>query len=256
MAARGRSILRIIMSRRSIRAFKQGKISPSVVRLLVEAGQRAPCTYQSYSVIVIDREDIRSRLAEIAEEPLFVKAPLLLLICIDFRRTSLMFDTLIDRHVLRSDRHPVETVEAIFEAGLFAENIVIAAEALGYSSVMLDYALWMSREVSSLLGLPRGVTPLIFLCIGVPAEKPPLRPRLPLDMILHLNSYREPSVEELRSYVEEASKRLAKENYLQKYANVNKTYSEYLIEKISMDKQAEKLNASISSFLNSNGIKI
>jgi nitroreductase len=256
MVARSRSILRILMSRRSIRAFKQGRISSEVVRLLVEAGQRAPCTYQSYSIIVIDREDLKSKLAELADDQLFVKAPLLLLICIDFRRTSLMFDTLSERHVLRSDKHPVETIEAIFEAGLFAENIVIAAEALGYGSVMLDYALWMGREVSSLLGLPKGVTPLIFLCIGAPAEKPPLRPRLPLDMILHFNSYREPSVEELRRYIEEAAKKLAKENYLQKYANVNKTYSEFLLEKISVDKQVEKLNSLISSFLNSNGVKI
>ncbi len=256
MAARSRSILRIIMNRRSIRAFHPKKISPSVVRLLVEAGQRAPCTYQSYSVIIIENEDVKSKLAELTDDQLFVKAPLLMLICIDFRRTALMFDQLTDKHVLRSDRHPVETIEAIFEAGLFAENIVIAAEALGYGSVMLDWALWMNKEVSSLLRLPKGVTPLIFLCIGLSAEKPPLRPRLPLEMILHHEEYREPSAEELRKYIEEASMKLAKENYLKKYANSNKTYLEYLSEKIAVDKQVEKLNSSISSFLNNNGIKI
>lgn len=251
-----RSILRILMSRRSIRVFRQGRVSPSVVRLIVEAGQRAPCSFQSYSVIVIDSDEVRARLAELTDDQLFVKSPLLMLICIDFRRTTAMFDILGEKHVLRSDKHPVETIEAIFEAGLFVENVVIAAEALGFGSVMLDYALWMSREISSLLRLPKGVVPLMFLCIGVPAEKPPLRPRLPLDTILHINNYREPSIEELRNYIEEASKKLAKENYLQKYANVNKTYSEYLLDKISVDKQVEKLNSAISSFLNSNGIKI
>ncbi|MEM3395562.1 MAG: nitroreductase family protein [Nitrososphaerota archaeon] len=251
-----RSILRILMNRRSIRFFKEGRISPSVVRLMVEAGQRAPCSFQSYSVILIDDKEIRERLAELTDDQLFVKSPLLLLICIDFRRTTFMFDILGERHVLRSDKHPVETVEAIFEAGLFVENIVIAAEALGFGSVMLDYALWMSREVSTMLRLPRGVVPLMFLCIGVPAENPPLRPRLPLDMVLHINNYREPSIDELKRYIEEATKKLAKENYLQKYANVNKTYSEYLLDKISIDKQVEKLNSAISSFLNSNGIKV
>ncbi|MEM3398292.1 MAG: nitroreductase family protein [Nitrososphaerota archaeon] len=79
---------------------------------------------------------------------------------------------------MRSDKHPIETVEAIFEAGLFVENIVIAAEALGFGPVMLDYALWIGREVSTMLRLPRGVVSLMFLCIGVPAENPSLRPRL------------------------------------------------------------------------------
>ncbi|HHO58494.1 MAG TPA: NADPH-dependent oxidoreductase, partial [Oceanithermus profundus] len=45
-------------------------------------------------------------------------------------------------------------------------------------------------EVARLLGLPRGVVPVSGLVVGVPDEKPPLRPRLPEALVLHENRYR------------------------------------------------------------------
>lgn len=253
---RKRSVLTTLFGRRTIRLFRPGSIGSSVVRLIIEAGQRAPCSYQAYSVIEIASEDKRRRLVEITGEQAIGKAAVTLLVCIDFRRLSAFFDLLTREHVLKRDKHPLESVEAVLEAGLFLENMIIAAEAVGLGSVILDAALFYSREVAGAVGLPRGVVPLVFLCIGHPAEKPPERPRLPLDMIHHVDQYREPDPRRLSEYLKYASERLTREGYLMKYAGLRMPYSEYLAEKVGYDKELEKIYSALSSFLQSNGLRI
>ena len=44
-------------------------------------------------------------------------------------------------------------------------------------------------EVDRLLAIPEGVYPLFGLCVGVPAEEPPLRPRLPVEAVLFDDAY-------------------------------------------------------------------
>jgi len=43
--------------------------------------------------------------------------------------------------------------------------------------------------VTTLLGLPRLVIPLFGLCLGHPAQKPALKPRLPAALVVHENRY-------------------------------------------------------------------
>ncbi|MCX8203762.1 MAG: hypothetical protein N3H32_05550, partial [Nitrososphaeria archaeon] len=48
---RRRGLISVMLNRRSIRYFSGTPVGEEVARLIVEAGQRAPCVYQSYSVI-------------------------------------------------------------------------------------------------------------------------------------------------------------------------------------------------------------
>ncbi|MCS7146034.1 MAG: nitroreductase family protein [Nitrososphaerota archaeon] len=253
---RKRGVLALIFRRRSIRVFRDARPSRDVLELLVEAGQRAPIVYQSFTVICITRPELRARIYELTEDNIIKQAPIILLLCVDMRRTKMLFDLLEPRNILERPPNPIETVEAIFEAGLFAENLTLAGEAIGYSSVILDWPLKLGSELQDLLQLPAGVAPLFFICMGPPGENPPIRPRMPLDLILMFDRYVEPKKEQLLRYLEEASEKLAAEGYLLKYVGTRSTYMEYLAEKVRSGREVEALEAETSEFLRRNGLTI
>lgn len=254
---RRRGALSVIFNRRSIRRYKRTPISDEIVRLILEAGQRAPCIYQSYTVIQITDTKLRSELTRIFDDKLIEEAPVLLLLCIDLLRTSRMFSAITPDHVLTSRDHPIETVESLIELGMFLSNAITAAEILGLGSVILDYPLRTCREVTSLLGLPKGVIPVVFLCVGVPNERPPPRPRLPIGLIYSKDRYAEVRNEDLINHLKEASEKLRLEGYIEKYGGLKGvSYMEYLRDKIRIDKAAMKDINSVSHFLQENGLKI
>jgi len=227
-----------------------------VARLIVEAAVRAP-TYsylQAYTIIWVRSEEVREKLVELCEgqDELIRSSAAIFLICADLNRTKRMLDLLGHRHVLESAKHPVESIFAVFDSGLLAAFMIIAAEALGYGSTILDYPLVYPREFAKLFGLPKGVTPLILLCVGERGEAPPLRPRLPLPLIFHEDRYREASDEELNEYLMELERALERENYVRKYIGLDMKYLDYLRLKTGLDNSLKKVYDVVEKYLREN----
>ena len=250
-----RSVLNLLRNRRSIRIFRPSEISEDILKLIIEAGIRAPTYLQSYTIIQVKDEGKREELAKLCNEKIVRDASAILLICADLYRTRIMLNMLGHEHILQSDKHPVESILAVFDAALVVENMVIAAEALGLGSVILDCPLIECRRFSELFELPRGVTPLILLCIGERGEVPPLRPRLPIDQIFHVDRYGEVSDERLKEYLEELERHMEVENYVRKYAGMDMRYLEYLKLKTELTNESKKVNDEILRFLKENLIK-
>ena len=61
---------------------------------------------------------------------------------------------------------------AVVDASLFAQNLCIAFESLGYGICYIGGLRNRLDEVDGLLELPHGVYPLYGLCVGRPAEDP------------------------------------------------------------------------------------
>jgi hypothetical protein len=88
------------------------------------------------------------------------------------------------------------------DATMVAQNMVVAAEALGYGTCYIGAVQNNTDVIARELALPPGVLPLYGLCIGVidPAQVPPLRPRIPRDLCFFDDRYPEEfSGEELES---------------------------------------------------------
>lgn len=256
MTRKKRGVLNVILNRRSIRSFKKVQISEDVVKLMIEAGQRSPCTYQSYTIIHVSDAGIRSTLAEIVDDDLIRTAPVVLLACIDMNRTRKMLELLSERHVLQAKRYPIESLESIMELGLFLGNVITAAEILGLGSVILDYPLRMCSRISQVMNLRKGVIPVAFLCIGVPNESPPQRPRMPMSFVFFKDKYEEVAGEEILKYLKDAAEKLDREGYLSKYAHLQgMSYMDYLRIKAMLDKSTERQYEEVSSFLWENGLR-
>jgi len=252
-----RSVLKLLMNKRSIRIFRPARMPDEVAELIVEAGVRAPTYLQSYTIIQVKDEELRKKVAELCEgqDELIKNAAAIFLICADLNRTRKMLDLLGHGHVLKSDKHPIESIFAVFDSGLLAENMMIAAEALGYGSTILDYPLVYPRDFARIFQLPKGVTPLILLCIGEKGEAPPLRPRLPLHVVFQVDKYQESAESDLEEYLRELEKAMEGENYVKKYVGLDMKYLEYLKLKTALDETSKKLYDAVEKFLKENLMK-
>jgi nitroreductase len=219
-------LLNIFFNRRSIRKFSSKTVPEETVQKIVEVGQRAPsaCNLQTYSIIWVKDAEIKEKVLDACWASRQMRnVPVVLVICADFRRLRRTLDYLKADHCFKQEGGYAIKLMSIIDASLVAENMTMAAECLGLGSVYLGMAL-ANKEVIKILKMPEGVLPLTLLCIGYSEEEPPTRPRLPLSAILHVNSYRDPSDEEIKIFLEHMNDALAKEEYYQKYSNQKPDY--------------------------------
>jgi len=252
-----RSALNLIYNRSSVRLFKEAPISDEMVQLIVENGQRAPTysSFQAYSFILVKDDQKRKAIAHVHAEESVLNAPIWIVVCADFRRLAKMLDVLGLDHALRHNSFTAGKVLSIFDAALAAENMVLTAESLGLGSVFLGI-IEEAAEVSRILRLPGGVLPIALLCIGEPDERPPRRPRLPIEHVLHVDEYREPSKEELFSYLRRADEILKLENYYVKYTGRQYSHAMYLKLRTEHSRERDRWNSALTKFIRKVGFGI
>jgi len=208
--------LTTIFQHKSIRRFKPKKVSRKLINLIVEAGQRAPtaCGMQTYSFVLVTDSNLREEIfGAIGHQRCMEQAPTWIVICADMARQLELFRML----KVKTEFGPLgKLIPSIIDSTLAAQNMVVAAEALGLGTVFIG-SVWDSmRKVSEILKVPNNVLPILILCLGYPAETPPKRPRWPRKAVLYENYYTMPSQDLMKQYYQKANKELIKMNYFSK----------------------------------------
>lgn len=250
------SVLGLLASRRSIRRFRKSSISEEILQLIVETGQSAPSYLQAYSVIWLRSEKLIESAFETCGTEAIKQASAVLLVCIDFNKLEIFVESVTSDHFLKMDAYPAEVLLGVLEVGLVVENMVVASEALGYGTLLLDCGIYECEKFTEMLKLPHGVIPLTILLIGEKDESPPPRPRWPLHTVLHVDSYKPITSADAQKYLESAERLLASEGYLLKYANFKGTYAEYLAERFRANKELRQSYNALSSFIRKQGLKL
>lgn len=181
-------VIELLLSHRSIRRYADQAIPEEHVANCVRAGQMASTSsaVQAYACIRVRDPDKRRALADLAgpQEKVAV-APEFFLICGDARRHRL----LCERAGADSDQRMEGFLISIIDATLFAQNMVLAFESLGYGACYIGGIRNDLPGVGRVMQLPPGVYPLYGLCVGVPAEDPAPRPRLPMQAVCFDDAY-------------------------------------------------------------------
>lgn len=181
--------LELIHKHASVRHYKPDPLPASIIETIVAAGQRASTSsnLQIYSVVAVTDATKREKLAALADNQTFIReAPVFLVWCADLARLD---------HVcqLRGTTQVTEYVDnfltAAVDASLAAQNAALAAESLGLGMCYVGALRNNTRAVIDLLGLPRLVFPVFGMTVGWPAREARLKPRLPLQAILHWEKY-------------------------------------------------------------------
>ena len=169
-----KTVTELMMSRRSIRAYKDSAVSRETLHDILKCGINAPNgkNLQSYEIRVIDSPALIDSITQavVKDNPkiaqregfknIFVNAPCV--VCI-------AYDTQYDM--------------AQIDCGLLGENIILAAWAKGIGSCCLGSAArWMLDSPSAKpyldrLAFSKGYQLLYCIALGYPDEKPEAKPR-------------------------------------------------------------------------------
>ena len=190
--------MRVLFERASCRKFLDREVPPDVLDQILKAGVHAATggNLQPYSIIKIEDRAVRARLSELNYgQPYVEAAPVSLLFCIDWRRLERWADLeSAPFSATSSFRHFWISIQ---DTVIAAQSICTAADALGLGSVYIGTVLECFRELRELLALPKGVFPVVLLCLGYPERKPETRPKLPVEVVVHDGKYRDLSDEDL-----------------------------------------------------------
>jgi nitroreductase len=191
--------LKLIFARRSCRSFIPGGILDQDIETILDAGRFAPSTVnlQTWSCITFDR----SQWQQTFERPIPFKGAYAIIVCADQQRLSELFSDFAETPAINMSL-------AIFNAGLAAMSMNLAAESLDIQSIMLSETgrtgLLDTAFLVEKLKLPEGVLPLTTLVLGKGSLKMPgIPPRQPRDAVVMSGSYKPESSGMLKDWFDQ-----------------------------------------------------
>lgn len=190
-------MIELLKSHTSVRKYTDEPIPKEKLYEMLEAAQYASSSHfvQAYSVIhVTDREKMEELGKLSKNERQFETAAAALLFCADLKR----LEHAAKFHDEKLEGKNVESfIVPIVDTAIFAQNFVVAAEAEGYGICYIGGVRNNPKEISELFELPNYVIPLFGMTVGVPARQNEVKPRLPLEAVVHENRYDETKYESL-----------------------------------------------------------
>ncbi|MBN2226971.1 MAG: nitroreductase family protein [candidate division Zixibacteria bacterium] len=191
--------MQLLLQRASCRSFEDKPIPDDVMRLVLEAGIHAPTggNLQPYSIIKSDNKQTAAKLAKLCgEQPWIADAATNLLFCIDWRRLERWAELEIAPFAgMAAFRNFWITFQDVI---ISAQNICTAADTMGLGSVYIGTVMECFRELVEMFKLPKGVFPVVLLCLGYPKQRPLPRRKLGVDIVVHDETYHEPNDKTIR----------------------------------------------------------
>ena len=184
----------------SVRNYKSDPISPEMIEAIVAAGQRASTSsnLQMYSVVVTTSDSKRSRLMELCGDQKHIyQAPVFMAWCADLNRLERVCE---NRGYQQVSGNMENLMLAVVDVAIAMQNAALAAESLGLGFCYIGGIRNHPKEIFDLFKLPELVFPVSGMTLGWPVKAPMIRPRLPLQAVLHWDEYNPQDDAELRQY--------------------------------------------------------
>ena len=177
--------------RRSIRKYSDKDVSNELLTRLLREAERTQTmgNLQLYSVVVTRSEEKKRQLAPAHfNQPMVTGAPVVLTFCADFRRTSRWAE---ERNAVPGYDNFLSFINAASDALLYTQTFCNLADEEGLGYCYLGTTVYMPQQIIDVLELPRLVMPIATITLGWPDENPPLSDRLPIESIIHEETYRD-----------------------------------------------------------------
>lgn len=190
---------RVVENHVSIRSYKKKSIAPEALQRILQAATRASSSgnMQAYSIIVTESKRIKQELLEAHfYQPMVLEAPMLLTFCADFHRMRRWLK--LSKAADNFDNFMSFMIAAI-DAILASQNAALAAEAEGLGICYMGTTLASCESIAKILRCPEGVVPVVGFAMGTPNELPARRDRLPIEALVHRETYQQRSDAEIQA---------------------------------------------------------
>lgn len=184
-------VTELMKSHVSVRSFSDEVVAQETLLDILRAGQFASTSshIQAYSVVRVTDPQKRAAISQASGgQKWVVNAPEFLVFCADLRR--------LDYSCIKAGKGELDgltehSLAAVVDVALFAQNVLLAAESEGLGGVFIGGIRNAPDIVINQLNLPKFVFPVFGMCLGHPKKRNATKPRLPLEAVLHTDSYEE-----------------------------------------------------------------
>ena len=191
------------MNRRSIRKYSSEPVDEQMLTQILEEGCRSSTTgnMQVYSIIITRDAEKKKMLTPLHfNQKMIIEAPVVLTFCADFNR--------FNKWCLLRKAEPcydnfLSFMTAAMDAIIATQTVSISAESRGLGICYIGTTIYMAHKIIEVLNLPKGVVPVTTITIGWPAENPEQSDRLPMESIVHKETYTDYSGKDIENYYRE-----------------------------------------------------
>lgn len=196
-------IMKSINTRKTIRKYSAKPVTDELLNRLLDEAMRTQTmgNLQLYSVVVTRSEEMKKKLAPAHfNQPMVTQAPVVLTICADFNRTTKWADC---RKGNPGYDNILSFLNAATDALLYTQTFCNLADEEGLGYCFLGTTVYNPQSIIDTLHLPKLVMPVATITLGWPDENPPLTDRLPLESIVHNETYTDYTPELIDKYYTE-----------------------------------------------------
>lgn len=186
-----------LKDRKTIRKYSGKEVSRELLGQLIEEASHTPTmgNLQLYSVVVTRSKEGKEALAPAHfNQPMVTEAPVVLTICADYRRTTLWAE---QRKAKPGYNNFLSFINATTDALLFTQSFCNLAEESGLGTCFLGTTVYQPQQIIDTLHLPKLVFPVATITLGWPDENPPQSDRLPMEAIVHEESFKDYSTDDI-----------------------------------------------------------
>lgn len=165
--------VKVLMERKSVRAYEPVAIPEEDVQLILEAAVQAPSAGNMtlWSCIRVTDQALKEELAEQCDhQPFIAKAPLVLVFYADYHRWLNAFNTLDLGEPVRKAGQGDRQLASV-DCVIAAHAAVTAAESMGYGTCYIGDVIEHWEWHRERFALPPHVQPVAMVVIGVPTEQ-------------------------------------------------------------------------------------
>ncbi len=183
--------LECLLTRRSIRKFKDQDVDNETLQKVIEAARYAPswANTQCWEFVVVRNQRVKEQLVQTVPEEnaarkLLLQAPVVM---------AIMGKCEISGYYQGKPATNKGDSWYMYDLGLASQNLSLAAHSLGLGSVILG--LFDAAAAEKVLSVPEGVSLVTLMPLGYPEKTPSKAPsRKPLCEFVFLNKYESPWV--------------------------------------------------------------
>ncbi len=186
--------------RKSIRKYSSREVSSRLLTSLLKDAERTPTmgNLQLYSVVVTRSKEMKEKLAPAHfNQPMVTGAPVVLTFCADFRRTTLWAE---NRNAAPGYDNFLSFINAATDTLLYCQTFCNLAEEEGLGTCFLGTTVYLPQLIIDTLKLPKLTFPVATITLGWPDEDPAQSDRLPIDAIVHEETYNDYTPESIDNF--------------------------------------------------------
>lgn len=156
----------VISNRRSIRAYKNQKLSQETINQLIDAARKAPTAgnAQPWAFVVVSKQETKEDLSRAAYGQRWLEqASVVIVVCVDEKRAE-------DSYGERG-----KVLYCIQDTAAAIQNILLAAYSLGLGTCWMG--AFEEGEIRRIINAPSEMRPVALIPVGYPAQLPRARTR-------------------------------------------------------------------------------